>query len=117
MGLYSLISGIIKFAIFLLFAYLVLIALMFGALFKHAGTPEGREVIENNPYNHILPDGRIDPKWQKRQDEENEDVEREGGDARPPEPAMAPAAPASPDEPAPTQGEEEQQYNESDYNG
>lgn len=65
MGLFNLIFFLIKVAIGLFLAYLILIVLMFGYLMDYARTPEGQKIIDENPYNHMQ-DGRIDPEWQKK---------------------------------------------------
>lgn len=121
----NLVWFVVKCLLILWLLYWVLWVLVVSAFFyninEYAKTPEGQEIIKNNPYNHIEPvEAPAAPAvpYESAPTQQEEEVEREGGDAPlAPEPAEAPAAPASPYEAAPTQQEQEEQYNESDYNG
>jgi hypothetical protein len=90
----GLVYFIIKWAFILWLTYWILWGVVaysiINAAMHEARTPEGQEIINNNPYNHMH-DGQIDPEWQR--------THPTPADAPPvetPEPAMAPAAPASP---------------------
>lgn len=69
----NLIWFIVKWGLIAWFAYWLLWGVIVYSLFKgvmnEANTPEGQQIIEDNGYNHIGPDGMLDPEWVKRQEQ------------------------------------------------